>query len=110
RRLGFLEDLGRHDGSSLKIHGCKIIAGPARFRPTSRGSQQRFALWPAQPRGSLTPALSPVGRGRPLIGSAPVITPGGGARHPLLPGGEKVPEGRMRGDSPSASDPCASPA
>jgi hypothetical protein len=31
------------------------------------------------------------------VSSAPVILLGGGRDHPLLPAGEKVPEGRMRG-------------
>ena len=46
----------------------------------------------------LTPALSPVGRGRPLVPSATLFPLRQGERRPLLPSGEKVPEGRMRGD------------
>src|SRR5262245_17917229 len=41
--------------------------------------------------------LTPPGRRRPLVSSAPVIPPGDGSHRPLLPAGEKVPEGRMRG-------------
>ena len=49
------------------------------------------------PRGPLTPTLSPAGRGRPLVSSAPVHPCGNGDHQHLLPVGEKVPEGRMRG-------------
>ena len=46
----------------------------------------------------LTPALSPVGRGRPLVSAATAFPLGDGRnRPPSLPSGEKVPEGRMRG-------------
>jgi hypothetical protein len=37
------------------------------------------------------------GRGRPLGSSAMVFLLGGGEDRPLLPSGEKGPEGRMRG-------------
>ena len=49
------------------------------------------------PPGPLTPALSPSGRGRPLVPDATSFPLGQGDHHPLLPAGEKVPEGRMRG-------------
>jgi hypothetical protein len=48
-------------------------------------------------KNPLTPTLSPLGRGRPLDGSALADPLGRGDHQPLLPAGEKVPEGRMRG-------------
>ena len=45
----------------------------------------------------LTPSFSPLGRGRPPDPSATAYPLGEGSNHPLLPVGEKVPEGRMRG-------------
>src|SRR5262245_29629943 len=57
-------------------------------------------------RGSpLTPALSPLGRGRPRVGSAELSPLRTGVHRPLLPPGEKVPEGRMRGRSPGEKVP-----
>jgi hypothetical protein len=53
----------------------------------------------------LTPSLSPAGRGRSLVSAATVSLLGGGDHRFLLPAGEKVPEGRMRGMTPA----CASP-
>ncbi len=50
-------------------------------------------------RAPLTPSLSPLGRGRPRILSAIASPLGGVGDHRLLPSGEKVPEGRMRGMS-----------
>src|SRR5438552_3280356 len=45
----------------------------------------------------LTPTLSPSGRGRPARTAATPAPLGEGLHRPLLPAGEKVPEGRMRG-------------
>src|SRR5262249_34009749 len=51
----------------------------------------------------LNPTLSPFGQGRPARGDALVYRSGTGARRPLLPTGEKVPEGPMtRRDRPIA--------
>ena len=41
--------------------------------------------------------VSLVGQGRPLDPAAMMFPLSQGERHPLLPTGEKVPEGRMRG-------------
>jgi hypothetical protein len=46
----------------------------------------------------LTPALSLSGRRRPLVPVATVDSLGEASDRPLLPDGEKVPEGRMRGE------------
>ena len=51
----------------------------------------------------LTPALSPSGRGRPLCHLAERLPLGDGDHRPLLPAGEKVPEGRMRGSAACAT-------
>src|SRR6185437_16625596 len=68
-------------------------------RPDSRRStaEKRRLLGGHHRVGPLTPSLSPEGRGRPLDRSAPVAPLSGGGHRPLLPAGEKVPEGRMRG-------------
>ena len=60
-------------------------------------------------RGPLTPALSPLGRGRALSPGAMPIPPGEGIHRPLLPVGEKVPEGRMRGRATAARPPHPGP-
>ncbi len=59
--------------------------------------------WSEHARSPLTPSLSPPGRGRPLGATSSVLRLGRAILHPLLPAGEKVPEGRMRGDSASDS-------
>ncbi len=62
------------------------------------------------PPGPLTPALSPSGRGRPLVPDATSFPLGQGDHHPLLPAGEKVPEGRMRGHLRLGRGPPSRPA
>jgi hypothetical protein len=49
----------------------------------------------------LTPSRSPMGRGRPLGHNAMLEPIGESEDRPLLPTGEKVPEGRMRGSEPA---------
>ena len=82
-------------------------SGPAAARIEARREAMRQPFQPLAPGfvGPLTPSLSPVGRGRPVGSDAPLSTLRAGAHHPLLPGGEKVPEGRMRGWRRSLVDP-----
>ncbi len=72
-----------------------------RAYPARRGEGARRADEGAQAvaSGPLTPSLSPTksGRGRARAAPAAPIPLGGGVHRPLLPTGEKVPEGRMRG-------------
>jgi hypothetical protein len=52
--------------------------------------------------GPLTPSLSPLRGARATAGwPRHGIPRRGGALHPLLPAGEKLPEGRMRNDRPA---------
>ena len=59
-----------------------------RFRGQSRDSNAAVPL---------TSALSPLGLGRRLVGLDTLWLLGEGDHIPLLPSGEKAPEGRMRG-------------
>ena len=65
----------------------------------------RASHGPGDPRSPapLTPSLSPSGRGRTLDLSATLLLLGKGENLPLLPTGEKVPEGRMRGGPPASA-------
>jgi hypothetical protein len=67
-----------------------------------RGGRARSADEGAVPSraDTLAASLSSQGRGRPVRSSVEVSLLGGGADRPLLPTGEKVPEGRIRGSGP----------
>src|SRR5579883_231010 len=108
---------GRRTGHDLKMvkYGDGTVKPPALF-VNRTGCGQVF--WQRQPVGLRqtcqvsrvlgdhpranphTPALSPMGRGRPRVGCAAASAPRRGVHRPLLPAGEKVPAGRMRGHPP----------
>ena len=67
--------------------------------------RERFTVGLHVRDAPLTPALSPWGRGRPLCHLAERVPLGDGDHRPLLPAGEKVPEGRMRGSAACATQP-----
>jgi hypothetical protein len=84
-------------------------AGPAGGDPSEKA---RFKMRTCQNhclKAPMTQPNTPEGRGRPLSSSAPADPLGGGADHPLLAAGEKVPEGRMRGGFPNSIGPMRKP-